>query len=98
MSKYICLCNVTFKTKKAADTHIKIYQDLDLVEGFTRHKIFIQHWQTRFAKWFFGLPWQRLSHFLGAYLIYVVVIQHFHIDWNYCEAALIGIGLGLYIE
>ena len=55
MSKYICLCGITYKTKEIADLHVKMHEDLELAEGFTRHKIFIQHWQARLATWLLGL-------------------------------------------
>ena len=98
MGKYICLCGNTYKTKEMGDLHIKMYEDLALAEGFPRHKLFKQHWQARFATWFFSLPGRKISHFVGAYLIYFVIIHHFHIDWTWWEATLIGVGMGFYIE
>lgn len=98
MGKYICLCGVTHSDKETADLHVKMYEDLALSEGFPRHKTFVQHWQARLLEWFFSLPGKKITHFVGAYLIYFVLIRHFHIDWTWWEAALIGIGMGLYIE
>lgn len=95
MSKFICLCGDTFKTKKISDLHVAIRAHD--VEGW-KHQIFKQHWQARFATWFFSLPGKKISHFIGAYLIYFVFIHHFHIDWSWWEATLIGVGMGLYIE
>ena len=98
MSKYICLCGVTYKTKNMADLHAKMYEDLALIEGFARHKVFKQHWQARFSTWLINYPWGRLMRFVGAYLIYFVLIHHFRIDWSWWEAGLIGVGMGLYID
>jgi len=98
MSKFICLCGSPYKTKEMADLHLKMYEDLELTEGFPRHKIFKQHWQARFATWFFNLPGRKISRFVGAYIIYFVFIHHFHIDWSWWEAGLIGLGMGIYIE
>lgn len=91
------MCGCTFKKQKDADIHTQMYEELELIEGFPRHKIFKQHWQARFATCFFSLPATRLMRFVGAYLIYFVLIHHFHIDWYWWEAMLIGIGLGFYI-
>lgn len=95
MTKYICLCGSTFKNKSQCKTHIKIREHQ---EDDWCHKIFKQHWQARFATWFFSLPGRKISHFLGAYIIYFVLIHHFHIDWTWWEATLIGVGMGFYIE
>jgi hypothetical protein len=95
MNKYICWCGDTFKTKKIAALHVKIRENSD--EGW-KHQILKQHWRSRFANWFFSLPGKKISHFIGAYLIYFVIIHHFHIDWNWWEATLIGVGMGFYIE
>ncbi len=56
MSKYICLCGVTFKREQEGNTHVQLYEDLALAEGFSRHKIFVQGWQDRFSCWCLGLP------------------------------------------
>lgn len=98
MSKYICLCGVTYKTKEMSELHVKMYEDLELAEGFPRHKIFIQHWQARFAKWFLNYRWGRNVRFTGAFMVYFVALHHFKIDLNWWEGSLIGIGMGLYIE
>ena len=98
MGKYICLCGVDFRKKSDADLHAKLYEELALIEGFSRHKILIQHWQARFAKWVISLDWGRVTRFFGAYMIYIVLIFHFHISWEWWEAVLIGLGMGLYIE
>ena len=98
MGKYICLCGVTHKDKETANLHVAMYEDIALAEGFPRHKTFKQHWQARLSTWIFGLPGKKISHFVGAYLIYFVLIHHFHIDWNWWEATLIGVGMGFYIE
>lgn len=98
MGKYICLCGVTHKDRETADLHVKMYEDIALAEGFPRHKTFVQHWQARFATWFFNYPWSRFMRFVGGYLIYFVLIHHFKIDWTWWEATLIGVGMGLYIE
>jgi len=98
MSKYICLCGMTFERDGEAKVHCEIMNQLDLNAPYTTHKIFKQHWQARFATWFFSLPGRKISHFIGGYLIYFVLIHHFHIDWSWWEATLIGVGMGLYIE
>lgn len=95
MGKFICLCGDTFKTKKISALHVDIREND--VDGW-KHKVFKQHWQVRFAAWFFSYQWSRFMRFFGAYLIYFVLISHFNIDWTWWEAGLIGIGLGLYIE
>lgn len=87
-----------FKKQLHCDAHMKMHEDLELKEGFTRHKIFKQHWQARFLKWFFGYPWLKLMRFVGAFMIYFVVIRHFHIDLSLWEATAMGIGLGLYVN
>ena len=75
-----------------------MYEDIELAQGYPSHKIFKQHWQARFANCFFNFHWLRFMRFVGGYLIYFVIIHHFHIDWTWWEATLIGIGMGLYIE
>lgn len=95
MGKFICLCGESFKTKKISDLHVEIRAND--VDGW-KHQIFKKLWQARFLDWFFSLPGNKISHFIGAYLIYFVLIHHFHIDWNWWEATLIGVGMGLYIE
>ena len=98
MSKYICLCGSTYKTKEMADLHAKMYEDLALAEGFPRHKIFKQHWQARFATWFFNYNWVRFVRFVGAYMMYLVALHHFKISLEWWEAGLMGIGMWLYIN
>ena len=97
MGKYICLCGTTFKKKEHTELHMKMHEDLELSEGFPRHKIFKQHWQARFATWLLNLSGEKIGRFLGVYLIYFIVISHFHVEWSIIEATLVGIGLGLII-
>jgi hypothetical protein len=73
-----------------------MYEELELREGFARHKIFKQHWQARFATWFFNFPWGRSIRLIGAYMIFVVITRH--VDFSLWEAVAVGTGLGLYIE
>ncbi len=54
MSKYICLCGTTYKTKEMANLHMKMYEDLELIQGYQSHKIFKQHWHARFATCFWN--------------------------------------------
>lgn len=98
MGKYICLCGSTYHKKELADLHAKMYEDLALAEGFPRHKIFVQHWQARLATWLWSVNWGRFVRFVGAYMVYLVCLHHFKIHLDWWEAALIGIGMGLYIE
>lgn len=98
MGKYICLCGITHSDKETADLHVKMYEDLALAEGFPRHKTFKQHWQARLATWACNYPWMRFMRFVGAYMIYFVLVRHFHIDWSIWEATAIGVGIGLYID
>ncbi len=98
MSKYICLCGMTFKKQFHCDAHMKIHEDLELKEGFTRHIILKQHWQARFLKWFFEYPWLRIVRVVGASMIYFAITHHFHINFSLWEAIAIGIGLGLYVD
>lgn len=98
MSKYICLCGETFKKKEIADNHVTVLTGLEIAEPYPRHKVFVQHWQARFATWFFNYPWSRFMRFVGAYMIYIVLVRHFHIDWSIWEAIAIGLGIGLYID
>ena len=95
MDKYICLCGDSFKTKKIAELHVKIRENRD--EEW-KHEIFKQLYRARFIDWFFSYPWLRSMRFIGVYMIYFVLSHHFHVDWNWWEALLIGIGMGLYIE
>jgi hypothetical protein len=98
MSKFICLCGITFKKQRDADLHVNLYSDIAKVQGFNRHKIFKQHWQPRLSSWFFDYPWRRLFRFVGGYIIYIVIVNHFDIHWNWWESVLIGLGMGFYIE
>jgi hypothetical protein len=98
MSKYICLCGCTFKKKKECELHIKLYEELETIEGFPRHKIFKQHWQARFATWFFSYNWGRMFRFIGGLMVYSVLMTHFKVNLSWLEGMLIGIGMGLYIE
>jgi hypothetical protein len=98
MGKYICLCGLTHKDKETADLHVKMYEDLAIAEGFPRHKTFKQHWNARFLEWFLNFHWPRFMRFVGGYMIYFVLVHHFHVDWSLWEATLIGIGMGLYID
>ncbi len=98
MSRYFCLCGDKFKNKKYSDLHMKMYEDLEIKEGFTRHKIFKKHFKFIFIKSFFGYSSLKIMRLVGAFMIYCVVIRHFHIDFSLWEATAIGIGLGLYID
>lgn len=98
MSKYICLCGMTFKKKCNADAHCSVVNQFDLNVPNAIHKIFKQHWEASFFTWFFNYQWSRFMRFTGAYIIYLVLIGHFHIDWSIWEAMLIGLGMGLYIK
>ena len=98
MSKYICLCGMTFKKTRDADGHCEVMNQLNLNPPYDTHKIFNQHWQARFATWFLNYSWGRIIRFTGGYLVYFVFIHHFKIDWSWWEAILIGVGMGLYIE
>ncbi len=98
MSKFICLCGLTFKKQIEADIHTKFFEDIAFAGGFPHHQIFKQHWKARLATWFFNYPWSRLMRFVGGYMVYFVFIHHFKIDLNWWEAMMVGIGMGLYIE
>lgn len=98
MSKYICLCGMTFKYDEDATDHCEVMNKLDLNAPYTMHKTFKQHWQARFSTWLCSVNWQRFTRFTGAYMVYFVFITHFHVHWSWWEATLIGIGMGLYIE
>ncbi len=95
MSKYICLCGMRFKNKKQVDNHIQLFLSFDKEQ---RHTVFKQHWASRIKEWFIGLNHDRTFRIIGATLIFYVVIVHFSICFNWNEAALLGLGLGMYIE
>jgi len=83
MSKYICLCGITYKTKEMSELHIKMHEDLELAEGFPRHKIFIQHWQARFATWFFNLDIIYYLAFLAGAIINSFILKYTPLtDWE----------------
>lgn len=90
MSKYLCLmCLKKFRREKQKLAHMEEFDDHVVVKKF---------WRARFLDWFFSLPGRRLTKFVGAYLVYIVFVKHFCIEWSMLEATLIGIGLGLAID
>lgn len=98
MSKFICLCGMTFKKQKDCDFHTKMYEDLALSEGFPRHKVFKQHWQARLATWFLNYRWEYFFRFTGIFMLYFIAIHHFKISLSLLESVGVGVGLGLAIK
>lgn len=94
MSKYKCLCGEKFKREPDATRHQEHYKNS--VTCF--HYIFERSRFQRFGDWFWNYNWPRLFRFVGAYMVYVVFLKHFKINFDMLESLLIGIGMGLYIE
>lgn len=52
----------------------------------------------RFVDWFFKYNWGRFFRFTGFFMVYSVLMSHFNVHLSWWEGALVGIGMGLYIE
>ncbi len=90
MSKYLCIvCGQDFKTKEISDLHAQVCE---------RHIIVKMSWFARFCNWFFNFNLGRFLRFSGLLMVYFVFIHHFDIHWNWWEAIIIGLGLGMYVE
>lgn len=76
MSKYICLCGMTFKRKKLADLHLSIFEHEDLQNGYPSHKIFNQHWQARLLEWFLGIDLIYYLAFMAGVIINALLVSH----------------------
>lgn len=98
MSKFICLCGITFNNQKESDQHVKIYEDIVLKGDFSGHKVFKQRWQARLASWFWDYNWEYTFRFFGVFLVYCIALNHFKIELGWIESIGVGIGLGLAIK
>ncbi len=90
MSKFICLCGDTFKTQKIADLHMKIRENSS--ESW-RHGIFKQHWQARFATWFWQVDITYYLAFFAGVTINGIVMSHLH--WGDCATITEAVCMGL---
>lgn len=96
MSKFICLCGMTFKKKNECDFHIKMFESLDGIKELSRHKIFTKLWKERALDWITdNFKYLKL---VGVMMIYFALIHHFDVKFNWWEATLIGMGMGLVID
>lgn len=95
MSKYICICGMKFKKKTIADNHA---EHQDKIDGDWRHIIFKSHWQVRLLDWVLAQNWKRFFKLTGSYIVLLVLEHHFQINFSIWEAALLGLGMGLYID
>jgi hypothetical protein len=98
MSKFICLCGSTYKNQKMADLHLKMYEDVDLANGYPSHKMFKQQWQARFLSWVLNYSWERFFRFVGVFMVYVVFMTHFNVHLSWIEGTVVALGLGLAID
>jgi len=86
MNKYSCaICDIPLNSKRAANLHLNLHPGHLLVKRKLRYRI-LDWLAVRF------LIFSRL---IGAYIIYLVVLNHFNIQVSILEGLLIGIGLGL---
>ncbi len=97
MSKYICLCGLTLDRKKQCIQHLEIYKDLNGKEGFPQHRIFKQNWKGQLLDFLIDIPWQKMFRILGIYIVSMTIMHHFGIEIDFCEAILMGLGLGLIV-
>ncbi len=95
MTKYFCLCGDEFINKQIADLHIKIRENDN---DAWAHQVVKRNWKARLLDWILCINYARLFRLIGFFMAYFVTINHFNINWSFCEAVLIGIGMGLYIE
>ncbi len=96
MAKYKCLCGMKFKKEELAEEHGRFHQIFKSDDK--THLILTLTRSGSFWDWFWNYPWAKTFRFVGAYMIYFVVIRHFNIEWGIWEACLIGLGMGLYID
>lgn len=90
----MCICGKDFRKKGDGAFHVKEANDF----GLTNHILITKLWRARLLDWFFNLPGRRITRCIGIYLVYIVCIKHFHIEWSYLESIVIGVGLGLAID
>lgn len=94
VAKYMCLCGFEFKKKDDAERHVETSRNL----GLENHFVITKLWRARLLEWFLNLPGRRIARYTGVYLVYIVLIKHFHVEWSMLESCVMGIGLGLAIE
>lgn len=82
-----------FKKEDDAKMHTDIFKNS--LGGI--HFMMTRNRRERFWNCFWNLTCGRLFRVVGAYIIYFIVIHHFHIELSFLESALIGLGMGLYI-
>lgn len=86
MSKYSCaICDIPLNSKRAANLHLNLHPGHLLVKRKLR---------SRLSDWFWEC-FPRLFRNIGAFIIYIVLVNHFGIEISVIESLLIGIGLGL---
>jgi hypothetical protein len=94
VAKYMCSCGYEFKKKNGAEMHVQVAKD----HGLTNHFVITKHWRVQLLEWFLNLPGRKITRTIGIYLVYIITINHFHVEWSFLEALVLGIGLGLAIE
>ena len=93
MSKYLCICGNSFKRKKQADHHVKVYSE---IQTNWPHQIMKQKWKGRLLDILINS--RRYWKLTGIMIMYFTMMYHFGITLNLWEGLAMGCGLGLAID
>jgi hypothetical protein len=84
MTKYLCLCGVTFKRRKYAEKHAALFTDLEPEN--TYHIIIKKLWRARLLDFFLDYPWGRFFRLTGVFTVLMVVEHHFDVNFTVWES------------
>ncbi len=88
MNKYFCTCGQTFSDEAQKELHLHFNK--------VNHFISKRSLHHRIIATIIGNSYRKL-HFIGAYILYFTILNHFNIHPSFTEACLMGFGLGLYV-
>jgi hypothetical protein len=90
MNRYMCLCGMKFRSKAKADLHVALYEEMVIYEGFPRHKLYKINWYDFIS----GIDITSFIKFFGFFILYIVAVIHFDLQFSFIESIFIGTGIG----
>lgn len=89
MLKFKCLCGEQFNTKGLSTIHEMLNKG---------HKVIKKSLWKNILDGFFSVPGIKIIRISGAYLILIILFNHFKVQLSSFESFLIGIGLSFYVD